>query len=402
MSQWRNVRLDWVATEQRKAVDPIALRSDEVVHYSIPALEETGRPQIEPGDEIGSLKTLLVGDEVLISRLNPRKARVVEARKHPRLPMVASGEFVALRTSSDLDRSFLTWLLLSERIRQDLDGETQSVTRSHQRVRPESIRKRWIQLPDVEIQRAIADFLDAETARIDIIIERKRRLLKTLEERRDVLISRALWRQDEFPYITRRLKHLTGPPTSGNRDHSSFTFSEKGIPCLRGLNVRPGRIETRDLLRISQEDHQRHFPTALWPGDLVIVRSGFAGAAAAIPSDFGECNCVDLVVVRRSKSLLPSYLEYVVNSRDAQNQVLVEQSGALLKHFNAVDAGELRIPYRQLRAQEAIVRRLDDAVGGLLNIRERISLQLDLLQEHRQALITAAVTGQLDIPGVAA
>jgi len=110
---------------------------------------------------------------------------------------------------------------------------------------------------------------------------------------------------------------------------------------------------------------------------------------------------VDLVVVRRSKHLDSNYLEYVVNSREAQEQVASEESGALLKHFNAVDAGELRIPHRTMNVQRDLVRRLDEeAEQGMETVR-KIRTQTSLLQEHRQALISAAVTGQLDSPSAA-
>lgn len=256
-------------------------------------------------------------------------------------------------------------------------------------------------VPPIKEQRAIADFLDRETARIDALIAKRQRMTGLLEERLSALTSSLLWQEDPFPYEVRRLKHLNGLPSSGNRDHSSFTFSESGVPCLRGLNVRPGRIELRELLRISQEDHVRHAPTALRAGDLVIVRSGLAGSAVAIPESFGECNCVDLVVVRRSKHLHPRYLEYVVNSREAQEQVAAEESGALLKHFNAVDAGELRVPYRPLALQEEIVRVLDEQADRETAAMERLRRQASLMLERRQALITAAVTGQMDIPSAA-
>lgn len=256
-----------------------------------------------------------------------------------------------------------------------------------------------IRLPPSLKQEAIADFLDTETGRIDAFIAKKRRMTDLLDERRSGTISRVLWAE---PYRPVRLKHICGLPTSGNRDHSSFTLDETGVPCLRGLNVRPGRLLPDNLLRISGEDHARLRQTQLGPGDLVIVRSGNAGAAAAIPPDFGEVNCVDLVVVRRSPLLDPTYLEFVVNSREAQEQVTARSAGALLTHFNAVDAGDLTIPWSELDEQQIVTGQLRQVTAALDALSTRLKAQVALLHEHRQALITAAVTGELEVPGVAA
>ena len=80
----------------------------------------------------------------------------------------------------------------SENIRQYLDSTVESVTKSHQRTNPAYIRKlRW-GWPPLPEQRAIAAFLDRETARIDGLIEKKQRQIELLQEKRAALISHAV------------------------------------------------------------------------------------------------------------------------------------------------------------------------------------------------------------------
>ena len=246
--------------------------------------------------------------------------------------------------------------------------------------------------PSIDDQTSIVNFLNRETARIDELVDKKKRLIGLLEEKRTALISQAVWGA-EAPLM--RLRYLAGRPTSGNRDHSSFLFTDRGVPCLRGLNIRPGRILADDLLRISDDDHARHATTALRPGDLVLVRSGRAGAAVAIPDDFGPCNCVDLVVVRRTEKLVPRFLEYVVNSERTEKQVRRRYAGAILQHFNAVDAGDLEIPIMDLGEQHGIVAVLDDQCGRIDSLNAALERQVRLFAEYRQALIMASVTGQV-------
>jgi type I restriction enzyme S subunit len=159
----------WALTDEvRQVVDPADIAKD-VVHYNIPALEATGEPTLEPAADIKSGKLLLRGDEVLISRLNPRKSRVVRTRREAH-PILASTEFVALRPV-DCEPRFLTYCLLSETTRQLLDSEVRSVTRSHQRVDPQSVTRLAIPAPATEVQQRIADFLDDQVVRLDRAIE---------------------------------------------------------------------------------------------------------------------------------------------------------------------------------------------------------------------------------------
>jgi type I restriction enzyme S subunit len=175
-------RLDRVAPEVRSTFLPGRARTDQVFHYSIPVLDETGDGRLEPVEEIGSSKTLLRGGEVLISKLNPRKPRVLIAEPH-NVPTVCSGEFVVLDPVA-IDRRYLYWRLLADDTRQTLEARVQSVTRSQQRASPEDVMTLWFDLPGIDEQVRIAARLDAMAARTDILIARKERHLDLLDERR--------------------------------------------------------------------------------------------------------------------------------------------------------------------------------------------------------------------------
>jgi len=260
----------------------------------------------------------------------------------------------------------------------------------------DQLRRVPVLLPPLEDQQAIADFLDAETTQIDTLLSMRDRQADLLKERWIAVVSGMLWDGSTRRRQT-RLKHLCAPPTSGNRDHSSFTYTADGIPCLRGLNVRRGWIERQELLRISARDHARHLPTELKSGDIVVVRSGLAGSAAVVPFDLDGSNCVDLVVVRRSDRVLPRYLELVLNSKETQEDVRRRSTGALLSHFNAVDAADVLVPARSISEQQRVVAILDCAEDEIRRVAGMITGQVGLLRERRRALITAAVTGEIDV-----
>ena len=255
----------------------------------------------------------------------------------------------------------------------------------------------------LRVQRAIADYLDAETARIHALIASRRRMIELLRERRSAVIADLTGGDTGTGEAAggTRLKFAVGRPTSGNRDHS-FTSDDSGIPCLRGLNIKPGWVDQANLMRISEADNREHGATILHAGDVVIVRSGNAGTAAMVPPELDGANCVDLVIIRRSANVEPRYLEYLLNSPQARTQAEMGVFGATLTHFNAVDIGELTLFIPPVGEQRALVSLLEERTSRIDSTVEAMQRQVATLLERRQALITAAVTGQLEIPGVAA
>ena len=190
---WRLLRSDSMVNTGKRQVTPETFSGIEVMHYSIPVVQKIGTGAIENGEEIESAKQLIDSPVVLVSKLNPRKATICRAGPHDDLLTLASTEFVALNSTTGNIR-FLEYLVSSDLFRQRLDSWVQSVTRSHQRVRPEKIYRFWGVWPEPQEQATIADFLDRETAKIDTLVGKKRTLIERLKEKRAALISRTVTR----------------------------------------------------------------------------------------------------------------------------------------------------------------------------------------------------------------
>ncbi|TVQ99089.1 MAG: restriction endonuclease subunit S [Desulfovibrionales bacterium] len=190
-TSWVEKRADFLCDSYRITVDPSQFGDDLVAHYSIPQVQETGGPIIEPASDIDSSKLLITTDTLLVSKLNPRKRTICIATPYGDHPTVASGEFVAIK-SDKIDQRYAYYLWCSEKVTDRLSAIVQSVTRSHQRVNPSDIQKLPWKWPPFETQRRIAQFLDEKTACIDALVEKKRALLDRLAEKRQALITRAV------------------------------------------------------------------------------------------------------------------------------------------------------------------------------------------------------------------
>ncbi len=253
--------------------------------------------------------------------------------------------------------------------------------------------------PALPEQRAIADFLDRETARIDRLIETKRKMLDYLAERAAGLVETEI-RGLAFKHDETRLKYVAGSINVGIVITPAAWYAPTGVLAIRGVNVRPWEFDLNDVVYLSQEGHDLHRKSQLKEGDLVVVRTGQAGAAAVVPASLAGSNCIDLLIVR-PRDVAPEYLAYVLNSDWATKHIAQYSVGTIQSHFNVSALKDLPVPVPSVEQQVAVVRKLDRRLSGVEQIRDRLNRQLRLLAEHRQALVTAAVIGQLEVPAAA-
>ncbi|MCO2938278.1 hypothetical protein FA270_19410 [Pseudomonas aeruginosa] len=172
--------------------------------------------------------------------------------------------------------------------------------------------------------------------------------------------------------------------------------ADEGLPFLYGGDIGEGVIFAETARRISPEHSQRNAKTRLNAGDLVTVRVGAPGVTAVVPSECEGGNCASVMLIRRG-AFESDWLCYVMNSRVVRYQVEVVQYGAAQEQFNISHAVNFLIPVPPFEEQAQIASALNQEgrrVNALLSKTER---SVELLKERRSALITAAVTGQIDL-----
>ncbi len=278
----------------------------------------------------------------------------------------------------------------------------------------DAIRTGLFPVAPIEEQQAIADFLDRESAKIDALVAKKERLIELLQEKRTALITRAVTRGldpkvpmkdsgvewlGEIPahWDVKRLKHLTPGTTVGIVVTPSKYYVDDGVPCLRSLNVSRGAIDTENLVFISENANELHRKSKIFAGDVVVVRTGQAGTAAVIPQELDGANCIDLLIVRRSREVLSQFVYYYLNSRPAISQATGQSVGAIQAHYNTSTLARLVVPKIPPNEQGHIVAYLDDATLEIDRLMAKIRDAIDHLKELRTALISAAVTGEIDV-----
>ncbi|MFJ9185229.1 restriction endonuclease subunit S [Streptomyces anulatus] len=311
-------------------------------------------------------------------------------------PLVFSTGFAVLEAMAGVDSRYLAYHCRSSLF---IDAVVaRSVGVSYPAISPSEIGDLPILLPALEEQRRIAEFLDVETARIDRLVAKRSEMRGLLALRRERIIESELGIDQNARRHMTPLKYLAEKVTVGIVVTPAKWYVESGgVPALRGLNVKPGLIGTENLVSISSEGNSENVKSRLAAGDVVIVRTGQAGAAAVVPEELDGANCIDLILVRPGRKLNPKYLQYVLNSNCVRAQVAENSVGSIQAHFNVGSMKQVSIPSIPLVEQEEIVAALDEKTGALDMLEQKLNEQEKLLADRRQALITAAVTGQLDV-----
>jgi type I restriction enzyme S subunit len=282
-----------------------------------------------------------------------------------------------------------------------------------------------IPVPPISEQKQIANLLDIETAKIDELIARKRRLIEKLEEKRLALIARTVTRglppeaakaagldanpemkDSGVPWIgpmpqhwrVMRLKRLSDRITVGVVVNPSSYVSDEGVPFLLGGDVREFRIDISDCKFCTDEASRGPLiKSRLTAGDIVVVRVGYPGVAAVVPPDIDGANCASMMIVGKNRKFDSHWLAYAMNAKSGRDQVELVQYGAAQKQFNISHAVDFTFPFPCLEEQRAIASYLDCECERIEKFCEKISIAIDRLTEYRQALITSAVTGRIDV-----
>lgn len=292
-----------------------------------------------------------------------------------------------------VDGNFLTWVLQSEPARHFFTGRANGVTR---------FALGYAELSDVPVptpglaeQRAIVRFLDREISIVDALLEK--RLLSVQNQRQyfDAL-------SESLIEPTRRkmepLRHVATQVTVGVVvNPSSYVDPAGQIPFFRGIDVAPFRLDLPGAQRISAASNQTLHKSSLKTGDIVSVRDGDPGTSAVVPPAADGSNCASLLITRRGPRFDSHYLCHVFNSRFGRHEFQRYSYGAAQKHVNVSGAVQISIPMTNLDEQRAIGRRLNDEWERMLALEAKVMEQANRLRSYRSALITAAVTGEMDV-----
>lgn len=286
-----------------------------------------------------------------------------------------------------------------------------------QSLKYDDVRRMPILVPPRDTQRAIADFLDRETAKIDALIEKQSTLIDRLRERRKAIISSAIvGRGNRTPHLltespnldevlaplpegwTRiRLSRLVSIPVTAGADFSAEPFnSDVHLRYIRTTDL-------ADLFTLIPLDSgvgitpSQAGGSLVQQGDLLATRSGSLGTSYLHQSYEVMAFAGYLVRIRLKEGrCLNRFLAWWTASDDHLDQVNLGATRSTIDNFSARKFSALRVPFPPLQDQHQIADHLDRETAKIDALISKAEQFIELTRERRSALITAAVTGQID------
>ena len=315
-----------------------------------------------------------------------------------------------IRPGPDLDGSFLARQFSAIGPRDQFYVAANGITRFG--LGGATIRTGLFPIAPIEEQQAIAAFLNRETAKIDALVEKQERLIELLQEKRTALITRAVTRgvDPNVPMKDSGVKWLGEIPqhwTAGalsrwwtvlDCKHRTVQFRDDGIAVASIGEVQGLKVDLTSANRTSLEEYRRMIEGGREPqaGDIVYSRNATVGEAAIVDNDEPFCMGQDVSLIR-STAGQPLFLLHTLRSRVVLAQLEALMVGSTFKRINVGQIKKFFVPVPPRAEQEDIAHYGQDVYRRIDLLIERVRVAINHLTEYRTALISAAVTGKIDV-----
>jgi len=424
-SHWANVPIKYMALEKKSLfldgdwIESKDISGDEIRYITTGNVGEglykeqgTGFITEEKFKQLDC--TEVFEGDILISRLN---APIGRSCIVPNLTsrIVTSVDNVIFRADAKYHKQFIVHLFSSK----DYFKHTSNLARgaTMQRISRGLLGNIRVVIPPYEEQQKVANFLDHETAKIDTLIKKQQQLIKLLKEKRQAVISHAVTKGlnpnapmrdsgvewlGEVPehWVVRRLKH-TSKLQSGIPKGKDLTGKISiSVPMLRVANVQDGYFNLEDVHSMEIEPDQLD-RFSLEYGDVLMNEGGDndkLGRGAVWKSEVEPCIHQNHVFAIRPYSIEPEWLDFMTRASYAKFHFFrVAKQSTNLASISSTNIKETPLVIPPGKERIDIMEYVSRKISAFDKAGMKCSAQIILLQERRTALISAAVTGKIDV-----
>lgn len=399
---------DWVPLKRIASLNPETLGEDTEpgLEFRYIDISATGRgrlvhdpePMIFESAPSRARRVLRQGDTILSTVRT--YLRAVWMLRDPKADLVASTGFVCLRPIPGIEPRYLGWLAQSDLVVEEVVARSVGV--SYPAINPSDLGLIKIPLRAFDEQETIADYLDRETARIDALIAAKQRMCSLLEDRYWAwLDSKIQELASDFLPLRRVMRRITDGPFGSSL--KSAHYVDAGARVVRLGNIGRGVFKAADEAFISSDYYAQLSRHVVRQGDLLVAGLGDSAnpvGRACVAPDLGaaivkaDCYCAAVDPNVADAEFIALWL----SSDGGSQRIAVAGRGTTRTRINLEIAKEIEVPVLPLDEQHQIAteaeqrRKLHEATADAM---ER---QVALLHERRLGLISAAITGQIEIP----
>jgi len=325
-----------------------------------------------------------------------------------------SPAYTVLRGTKQGNSSFWAYLLKSRGYISALQAVTDGI-RDGKNISYDQFGSVELPVPELSEQNTIATFLDRETAKIDELIAEQEKLIALLAEKRQATISHAVTKGlnpdapmkdsgvewlGEIPvhWMIKPLKHLIFLKSGGTPSKDNLDFWDGGVPWASAKDLKLD--ELHDTIDHISESAIETGAASLVPASsiLVVVRGmilarTFPVVETRVPMAINQ----DLKAIVPVKGLLTKYLAWLLRGSAEESLRRLDEAGHGTKALRMEAWTSMLMPVPPMVEQIAISDHITAELSKLTELNVRANQLIDLLRERRTALISAAVTGKIDV-----
>ena len=422
LRDWQKIRLKRIANLNPSKKEVASLPVDTKVTFlpmeAVSESWEVDYSQIRQLEEVRNGYTYFRNGDILLAKITPCFENGKGALVNNCINGVGFGstEFHVIRSPDSDTTRFLSYVVRSHRFKVEGEG-MMTGTAGQKRVSDDYVKNFEVFLPPKKLRGLIASFLDRKTAAIDTLIAKKQRLIQLLEEKRTALINQAVtkglnpnapMKDSGIPWIgevpehwnVKRLKFVCKLETGHTPRKSEAIHWVPGECTIPWVSLNDTKtLEANDFiedtkLKISESGMANSSAHIIEAGAVVFNRDGArVGLAAIITKPMAVSQHIIAWVC--GSEVDNRFILHIIYAMTLELRRIT--AGATIPTIGMDDVKSMVAPIPPIHEQHEIISHIIRQRNLIDQITAKISQQIEKLQEYRQSLITAAVTGKIDI-----
>ena len=423
---WRKTRIKFFSQINPSKSELAQLDKElEVSFLPMEAIGENGELDVSQTKTLGSVLngyTYVTDGDVMLAKITPcfENGKGAIAYNLTNGIGFATTEIIPLRCSEAKDREYLYYLLHSEPFRKIAEGSMYGAG-GQKRVSDNFVANYHFALPPKRERQTIAAFLEHKTNKIDTLIAKQQKLIELLKEKRQAVISHAVTKGlnsdapmkdsgiEWFGKVPKHwkissLKHFVD--TINGFGFKSSDTCDEGVPFIRAGNIKSNTVTPTNLY-LPPDVVKLQKRVILSAGDIIISMVGShpkiinsaVGQIGIVPLELdGAVPNQNIVILKEKSGMGKQFLFYTLLSTPYRNHLNIfshQLANQSIISSTLIIRGNCLIP--PIQEQEQITTFLDDKLKKIEQIIQKAGRSLYFLQERRTALISAAVTGKIDV-----
>jgi type I restriction enzyme S subunit len=406
-TNWKLFRFDEVLLIRKGNLDPALTPSEEFELFSIPALDESGEPEIKLGHQIGSSKVVVRPGDCLFSKLNPRIPRTWVVPPATGRRQIASTEFWPLHSRFQPDEEgylapeFLKWLFRCSEFLNVFRGDVAGGVQSRQRLQQDAMRAIQIPTPPPLEQRRLVASIEALASRIEQAEQAREAATAEASSLVRAAVTSLFAESDCWKFVRDAVSQKKGAVRNGpfGSQLLHHEFTDSGVAAIGTRDVQTNSFELKSGWYVSPEKFEQFRRYQVFPKDVLCTIVGASiGRFAVVPDDVPlafttkhvQALTLDLGIA------VPGFVSLMLNFHPrCRESMFAQVDGSAQPSLNANKVLNTELPLPPVAEQRRVLSRLDALASKQLEV-GRLQCETEAeLAAFMPAVLASAFGGEL-------